>query len=152
MRSRRSMPSRNTSTPFSSMDWIDSSSTPAAPRLLRTRFHASRRTSLCRSGRTARGNAVSCSAWRSRKVCAEVLALCLWGCWASRPCPRAYPQRKRDRSRVPSLQRFLAAFTGTTNPSDSLPAPRDFSPALYARSLPDVGCRVGSLLFRIIPS
>ena len=35
------------------------------------------------------------------------------------------------------------------DPSDSLPALHDFShPALYAQSLPDVGCRVGPLLFR----
>ncbi len=43
-------------------------------------------------------------------------------------------------SHNPSFQRvFLHAFTGSMNPSDSLPAPCDFSlPALYARSLPDV--------------
>jgi hypothetical protein len=39
------------------------------------------------------------------------------------------------------------------DPSDSLLAPLDFSrPALYARSLPDAGCQVGSLLFRILLS
>jgi len=94
----------------------------------------------CRSGRTTHGNAVSCSAWRSRKACAGVLALCHRGCWASRPCPRAYPHRKRDRSRVPSLQRFLAAFNGSMDPSDSLPAPHDFSSrlirAVFARRGP----------------
>ena len=47
--------------------------------------------------------------------------------------------RRRDQSRVPSLQRVvLRVFPGTTDPSDSLPTPRDFSrPALSARSLPD---------------
>jgi len=47
----------------------------------------------------------------------------------------------------------MHAFFGTTSPSDSLPAPRAFShPALYARSLPDAGRQVGSLLFRILLS
>ena len=59
--------------------------------------------------------------------------------------PSRLPPRRRDQSRVPSLRRVvLRAFTGSTDPSDSLPAPRDFSrPALYARSLPDSAAREG---------
>ena len=59
--------------------------------------------------------------------------------------PSRLPPRRRDQSRVPSLQRVvMRAFPGTTNPSDSLLAPRDFScPALYARSLPDKAAREG---------
>jgi hypothetical protein len=68
--------------------------------------------------------------------------------------PSRLPPHKPDQSRAPSLRRVvLHAFVGTTSPSDSLPAPRDFSrPALYARPLPDTGCQVGSLLFRILLS
>ena len=53
--------------------------------------------------------------------------------------PSRLPLRRHDQSRVPSLQRVMIhAFSGTTDPSDSLPAPCDFSrPALYPRSLPD---------------
>ena len=50
---------------------------------------------------------------------------------------------------LPSSGVLAAAVIGTTNPSDSLPARRDFGIALYAPGLPDVGCRVGSLLFRV---
>jgi hypothetical protein len=59
--------------------------------------------------------------------------------------PSRLPPGRRDQSRVPSLQRVVIhAFLGTTNPSDSLLAPCDFSrPALYARSLPDMAAREG---------
>jgi hypothetical protein len=54
--------------------------------------------------------------------------------------PSRLPPRRRDQSRVPSLQHVvMRAFIGSTDPSDHLLAPRDFSrPALYARSLPDM--------------
>src|ERR1035437_4660771 len=57
--------------------------------------------------------------------------------------PSRLPLRRRDQSRAPSLQHvLLRTFTGSTGPSDFLPAPRDFSrPALYARSLPDLAAR-----------
>jgi len=57
--------------------------------------------------------------------------------------PSRLPPRRLDQSRVSSLQRVLLhAFTGITDPSDSLPARRDFSrPPLYARSLPDQAAR-----------
>ena len=63
--------------------------------------------------------------------------------------PSRLPAYQRDQSRTPSLQRVLLhAFPGTMGPSDSLPTLLDFShPALYEQSLPDVGGRVGSLLF-----
>src|ERR1700677_546023 len=59
--------------------------------------------------------------------------------------PSHLPPCRPDQSRVPSLRRVLLhAFSGTTNPSDSLPAPRIFSfPALYARSLPDMAAGEG---------
>ena len=45
----------------------------------------------CRSGRTAHGNAVSCSAWHTPIACAGVLALYLLpGCSPFPACPRAY--------------------------------------------------------------
>ena len=49
---------------------------------------------------------------------------------------------------LPSNGVMAAIVSGTTNPSDSLPARRDFGITLYAPGLPDEGCRVGSLLFR----
>src|SRR5271157_6394383 len=57
--------------------------------------------------------------------------------------PSRLPPRRHDQSRVPSLRRVLLhAFTGNTDLSDFLPAPRDFSrPVLYARSLPDMAAR-----------
>ncbi len=59
--------------------------------------------------------------------------------------PSHLPPDRPDQSRIPSLQRVvLHAFAGTTNPSDSLPAPRIFDlPALYARSLPDLAAGEG---------
>src|SRR5579864_7419679 len=66
--------------------------------------------------------------------------------------PSHLPPPRLDQSRAPSLQRvILHAFAGTMNPSDSLPAPRDFRhPALYPRSFARLGCQVGSLLFRAL--
>src|ERR1017187_3814410 len=57
--------------------------------------------------------------------------------------PSRLPPRRHDQSKAPSLQRVLLhAFLGTTDPSDFLLAPRDFShPTLYARSLPDLAAR-----------
>jgi len=120
-------------------------------RVLHGRPHASHRTSpLQFSDCTARGSAASYSAWRTPIAGVAVLALFLWGCWVSRPCPRAYLHTRRDQSRGPSLQRFVAAFTGTMAPSDSLPAPIRFRAFWLIRSAsPDVGRRVGPLLFRI---
>lgn len=71
--------------------------------------------------------------------------------------PSHLPPCRPDQSRVPSLRRVvLHAFSGTTNPSDSLPAPRTFSlPALYARSLPDSaageGLSCSALFFGNVP-
>src|ERR1035437_9862680 len=71
--------------------------------------------------------------------------------------PSRLPPCRRDQSRVPSLQRVLLhACTRSTDPSDSLPTPCDFSrPALYPRSLPDLPARYGlscsALLFPNVP-
>jgi hypothetical protein len=71
--------------------------------------------------------------------------------------PSHLPPHKPDQSRAPSLQRVvLHAFIGTTNPSDSLPAPCAFRlPALYARSLPDEaageGLSCSAMLFGNVP-
>ena len=87
----------------------------------------------CRSGPSARGSAVSCSAWRTSIASAAVLVLWKTGRWASRPCPRTYLHRPRDRSRGPSLHGVVRRFTGTTAPSDSLLARRDFTLRAYTR-------------------
>jgi hypothetical protein len=103
----------------------------------------------CGVGLAAHTNVASGSVWHTPIAGVGVLVLCLWGCWVLRPCPRTYLLLRHDQSRVPSLQRFLLpAFLGTVNPSDSLLAPSNFGSALYAWSLPDIGCQVGSLLFR----
>jgi hypothetical protein len=47
-----------------------------------------------------------------------------------RHAPVLTPERPHDQSRAPSLQRVVAAFLGTTSPSDSLSAPRHFGVAL----------------------
>src|SRR5260370_12641887 len=59
--------------------------------------------------------------------------------------PSRLPPGRRDQSRAPSLQRvFLRAFPGTTDPSDSLPAPCHFiRPSLYPRPFPDLAARQG---------
>src|SRR5580658_8932887 len=87
------------------------------------------------------GNAVSDSAWHTPIACVGVLVLYLRlpGDWSLPTCPRTFLLAQLDQSRVPSLQRVvLRAFSGTTNPSDSLLALRGFSrPALSAQSWPD---------------
>src|SRR5579872_2335974 len=125
------------------MAWIVSPSTPAAPPLLRTRFHASHRTSLLwiRSYNAWNRRVLLCLAhtnslrWSSRTLSMGVLAVS--------GMPSHLPPHKRDQSKAPSLQRVvLHAFLGTTSLSVSLPAPFAFShPALYARSLPDSAAR-----------
>ncbi len=65
-------------------------------------------------------------AWQMPMAVVGLLALCHWGCWFSRPCPRAYLRPRRNQSRAPSLRRLLTAFPGTMSPLDSLPAPCDF--------------------------
>src|SRR5678816_575070 len=120
------------------MDRSVTSSTPAAPLLLRTRFHASHRTSLLwiRSYSAWKRRVLLCLAhthslrWSSR-------TLSTTGLFSVSGMPSRLPLHKPDQSRAPSLQRVvLRAFIGTTNPSDSLLAPLDFSlPALYQRSL-----------------
>src|ERR1700710_1727961 len=94
----------------------------------------------CRYGRTTHGTAVSYSTWHTPIVCAGVVVLFHWGCWSSLTCPRTYLPPRHDQSRIPSLRRVvLHAFSGTMNPSDSLPAPCDFNlPALYPRALSDL--------------
>src|SRR6516162_7441699 len=73
--------------------------------------------------------------WSSRTFSLGVLAIA--------GMPSHLPPPKHDQSRAPSLQRVvLHAFFGTTDPSDSLPAPLAFScPALYVRSRPDSAAR-----------
>src|ERR1700688_228277 len=125
------------------MAWIVSASTPAAPPLLRTRLHASHSTSLLWIR--------SYNAWNRRVLlCLAHTYSLRWSCrtfssgfLAVSGMPSHLPPSRLDQSRAPSLRRvILHAFLGTTNPSDSLPAPCAFRlPALYARSLPDWAAR-----------
>src|SRR6476646_8032209 len=131
------------------MAWIVSASTPAAPPLLRTRLHASHRTSLLwiRSYNAWNRRVLLCLAhtyslrWSCRTFSMGVLAVS--------SMPSHLPPIKHDQSKAPSLQRVvLHAFFGTSDLSDSLLAPRAFRhPALYAPVFARLGCQVGSLLF-----
>ncbi len=102
----------------------------------------------CRSGHTAHGSDVPYSAWHTHIACVGVLALFHRGCWVFRPCPRAYL--------LPSLieagllpSRVFPLLPWYYVPLGPPPGSARFQPsALYARSLPDAGCQVGSLLFR----
>ena len=95
----------------------------------------------CRSGRTAHGTAVSYSAWHTPIAGSGVVVLFLGGCWPLLTCPRTYlfPARSKQGPFPPAC--FLHAFPGTTNPSDSLPAPpisafRPYMPGLCPTRLP----------------
>src|SRR5664279_5928886 len=120
------------------MAWIVSASTPAAPPLLRTRLHASHRTSLLwiRSYHAWNRRVLLCLAhtyslrWSCRTFSSGFLAVS--------SMPSHLPPSKHDQSKAPSLQRVvLHPFFGTSDLSDSLLAPRAFRPpALCARSLP----------------
>src|SRR5215472_6995661 len=134
---------KNSPTPRCSIAWIVSASTPAAPRLRRTRLHASHRTSLLqiRSYNAWKRRVLLCLAhtyslrWSSRTFSLGVLAIS--------GMPSHLPPGKPDQSRAPSLQRvILHAFAGNTDPSDSLPAPpafglRPYTLGLYLTRLPD---------------
>ena len=55
---------------------------------------------------------------------------------SGRTMPSHLPPHKHDQSKAPSLQRVvLHAFIGTMDPSDSLPAPQDFSHRPYTHGL-----------------
>jgi hypothetical protein len=92
------------------------------------------------------------AAWHTTGAGVAVLALCFPGWWPSRACPRAYPLHRHDQSRVPSLQRLITAFSGTTNPSDSRSTPRAFGfrlirPVFARRGLPRRASRVPHFSF-----
>src|SRR5664279_4738502 len=93
------------------MAWIVSASTPAAPPLLRTRLHASHRTSLLWIR--------SYSAWNRRVLLRLAHTYSLrWSCrtfstgfLAVSGMPSHLPPDKHDQSKAPSLQRvMLRAF------------------------------------------
>src|ERR1035437_1648146 len=109
------IPSRNCTTPCSSMDCSVVSSTPAAPRLLRTRAHALHRTSLLwiRSYNAWKRRVLLClahtysSRWSSRTLSTNI------GLFPVSGMPSRLPLRPLDQSRVPFLQRVvLRAFPG----------------------------------------
>src|ERR1035437_3734730 len=108
------IPSRNCVTPCS-MDRSVVSSTPAAPRLLRTRTHALHRTSprWIRSYNAWKRRVLLCLAhtyslrWSSRTLSTNI------GLFSVSGMPSRLPLRPLDQSRVPSLQRVvLRAFPG----------------------------------------
>src|SRR3954470_2450675 len=68
------------------------------------------------------------------------------------PSPLPPVEATPPHGRFPPTALFCAAIDGTTAPSDSRCAPTAFALGLYGRSLPDVGCADGPLVFRIAPS
>ena len=124
---------------------------PAAPPLLRTRSHASCRTSL----RQIRSK----SAWKRRP--GSRLAARKSACWSSRTFPMgllglaAMPShllpdtRATKAGSLPSTGVVATGISGTTNPSDSLPARATFALGLCSSLSPDFGRWVGPLLFRV---
>ena len=153
--------SRKPSTPFCSICSSVSASTPAQPFLLRTRFHASHRTSRLwiRSYRAwNRRSGCRLAALHSRIRSRRTLSMPL------RPpgsLVRAVPDMpsrlpaspaRPPQGPFPPAALFVAAFFGTTIPSDSRCAAADFTFGLYGPPCPDSGHADGSLLFPVFPS
>ena len=124
---------------------------PAAPPLLRTRSHALCKTSLrqIRSNKAWKRRPGSRLAtrksarWSSRTLSVGLLGL------AAMPSHLPPSTRTTKAGSLPSAGVVATGIVGTTNPSDSLPARLPFALGLWAPPLPDVGCWVGPLLFRI---
>src|SRR5437899_5153015 len=68
------------------------------------------------------------------------------------PSPLPPAEATPPQGSFPPAAFFFTAIIGTTAPSDSRCAPAAFALGLYGRSLPDVGCADGSLVFRTAPS
>jgi hypothetical protein len=152
-RSATSISARNFPTPRCAMAWIVSASTPAAPRLPRTRLHASHRTSLLRSGHTAHGNAASYSPWRTHIACVGVLVLFHWGCWPLPACPRTYLLASTIKAR-PLPSSVLSCTPSQVHRASRTPSRRQALSAFrpYMLGLARRGGQVGSLLFRTVLS
>ena len=85
-----------------------SPSMPAAPLLLRTRFHASSRTSLRQIRSYSAWKRRVRLAWPHEQPALEFSHFFNGVVGRLRPCPRAYLLTRHDQSRVPSLQRVVA--------------------------------------------
>jgi hypothetical protein len=141
---------RSVSTPRCSIIASVSPSTPAAPRFLLTRSHASERTSPSQirpnnawKRRVRLRLAVTYSPrWSFRTLSAGLLALS--------GIPSCLPPitGTTKAGPLPSVGVLVSVFFGTMSPSDSLSTRPPFAFGLWRPPLPDVGCRVGSLLFR----
>src|SRR6185369_506228 len=68
------------------------------------------------------------------------------------PSPLPPVEAPPPQGSFPPAAFFFTAISGTTAPSDSRCAPPAFALGLYGRSLPDVGCADGPLVFRTLPS
>src|SRR6185436_13854491 len=128
-----------------------SPSTPPAPRLLCTRFHASSSTSrrkIRSYSAWKRRPRFSLAALKRRRWRCRTLSSGVLGALAAMPL-HVPPQLVTVKAGLlPSARVVVSRFIGTVGPSDSLPAPTRFALGLSGAALPDVGGRVGSLLFR----
>src|SRR5215211_3521180 len=91
-------------------------------------------------GHTGHGTVGSATAWPPGRAFVAGLGSCRGCCWALRPCTDLSLNAKHERSRGPSHHRRLccpAGSSGTTTPSDALPARCDFPlEQLYAPAPP----------------
>jgi hypothetical protein len=159
-RSSEPSSSRKRSTPYCSTSAIVWASTPAAPRFLLTRFHASARTSPLAIR--------SCSAWKRRPGC-RLAATHSWR-WSCRTlstgtCPRGWlgpvlpampsllpPSPTRPpQGPLPPGALFFTPIDSTTAPSDSRCAALAFTFGLYEPPCRDDGHADGPPVFRTSP-
>ena len=106
---------------------------------------------FCRSGHTARGIAVSCSAWHTSIAGSGVVVLYQWGFWPFPACPRTYPhiQARSKQGPFPPA-RFAARLHRYYGPLGLPPGSARFQPSGLMRPVfARLGCQVGSLQFRI---
>ena len=160
-RSATPIPSRKVPTPLCSIATSVTLSTPAAPLLLRTRFHASPRTSLRerwlysawkrRSGdRLAAPHSRRCS----RRTWSTVLRPPGWlgPLEAAIPSRLPAPPTRSPQGPLPPVAFFCATIDSTAIPSDSRSTALDFAFGLYEPPRRDDGSGDGSPVFRASPS
>ncbi len=159
-RNAPAIPSKKESTPLCSIAAIVIESTPAAPLLHFTRFHAARRTSLLQTW--------SYSTWKrrfgdrlaaihSRRCSRRTLSTGLRRSGWLGPLVAAIPSRlpasstSTPQGSFAPIALFCATIATTTIPSDSRCAALAFALGLYEPPCRDCGCADGPLVFRTAP-
>src|ERR1700731_4597394 len=160
VRSTAPSSSKKRSTPYCSTPAIVSASTPAAPLLALTRFHASFRTSPRKRwwySAWKRLAGFRLAADHSRRCSCRTFSRGLRPPGSLGPLSAAIPSRlpapttPPPQGPFPPATLFAVAISGTTIPSDSRCARPDFAFGLYGRACRDDGCADGPLVFRALP-